>query len=142
MKLAQNIFLLLASIAFFVGCQITPEKARTICPSVKSLAERVTIRVLDSNDNEKTRKGIETAALVMRQASEDSTLSFDDLALLVLDLPFEKLEDEETRLYVDTATLAVVLFFPDGAAVDLSEREPAQIVARCIAEGMLNGLSK
>lgn len=120
-----------------IGCQLTPERATAICPQVTSLAQRTADRIQkDSSDKEKARKGIETAGITFRQASMNTKLTFDDLAVILSQLPYGKLQDEETQLYVDAVTLAVILLFPNGAEFDVSKYESATIVAGCIADGL------
>ncbi len=122
------------------ACQITPERAQAICPQVERIAERTVKRVLKSNNNDTTRKAIQTAVVILTEAYSNPTLTFNDLAGLIGDLPFDKLQDEGTQLYVDGATLAVVLLLPSGAELDISKHESAQVIAACIAAGLQRGL--
>ena len=127
-------------IAAVIATACTTERAKQICPTVSNLSETVTIRVWDSNQNEATFKAIKSTEVIFREASANPELTFVGLGNIIHNLPFEKLQSDDARLYTDLAVGLVVLAFPDGSSVDVSKYESAQVVAGCIADGIARSL--
>ena len=137
----------LATVALIVfagaGCKnLTPERARAICPQVEKIMERVTTRFINSSEGDTARKALESAAVTLTVATQDSTLEFSDLAEIVTSLPFGVLKTDDAMLAVDAGITTLILIFPDGPLVDLSQVESAQIIAGCMATGIRNGLQE